>query len=215
MALFLRETTFCCFSKLRQSTHRLPQIPRLVVSVDMPYIFLITEIDTLPATYAYTVCTCRSVIENGPIVAPADVMDARAMSLLVHDSCLTDIGNHNISSPSAEAAYCKSLLPSYPIMPLWPRFPESTPAPPPRPPISRYVHIRPRPAQSTPGATTLPTPEAPTPRSAPTPRRTLTDEERRRICQYHEDHKEAKQTDIGGKFWARASANRSAYSFGT
>ena len=32
-----------------------------------------------------------------------------------------------------------------------------------------------------------------------TPRRTLTDEDRRRMCVYHEEHKTAKQTDIGGK----------------
>lgn len=32
-----------------------------------------------------------------------------------------------------------------------------------------------------------------------TPRRTLTDEDRRQMCLYHEEHKTAKQTDIGGK----------------
>lgn len=32
------------------------------------------------------------------------------------------------------------------------------------------------------------------------PRRTLTDEDRRQMCLYHEEHKTAKQTDIGGKF---------------
>jgi hypothetical protein len=35
---------------------------------------------------------------------------------------------------------------------------------------------------------------------APTPRRTLTDEDRRRMCLYHEENKSAKQTDIGGGF---------------
>jgi hypothetical protein len=34
--------------------------------------------------------------------------------------------------------------------------------------------------------------------SAPTPRKTLTDSDRRRMCQYHEDHPSTKQTDIGG-----------------
>ncbi|RLL96635.1 hypothetical protein CFD26_104367 [Aspergillus turcosus] len=33
--------------------------------------------------------------------------------------------------------------------------------------------------------------------SGSTPRRTLTDEDRRRMCLYHEEHKTAKQTDIG------------------
>lgn len=32
-----------------------------------------------------------------------------------------------------------------------------------------------------------------------TPRRTLTDEDRRQMCLYHEEHKTAKQTDIGGE----------------
>ena len=32
-----------------------------------------------------------------------------------------------------------------------------------------------------------------------TPRRTLTDEDRRQMCLYHEENKQAKQTDIGGK----------------
>lgn len=31
------------------------------------------------------------------------------------------------------------------------------------------------------------------------PRRTLTDEDRRQMCLYHEEHKTAKQTDIGGE----------------
>lgn len=34
--------------------------------------------------------------------------------------------------------------------------------------------------------------------SGSTPRRTLTDEDRRRMCLYHEENKSAKQTDIGG-----------------
>jgi hypothetical protein len=37
--------------------------------------------------------------------------------------------------------------------------------------------------------------------SAPTPRKTLTDSDRRRMCQYHEDHPSTKQTDIGGKIF--------------
>jgi len=37
-------------------------------------------------------------------------------------------------------------------------------------------------------------------RSAPTPRKTLTDSDRKRMCQYAEEHPNAKQTEIGGKF---------------
>jgi hypothetical protein len=31
-----------------------------------------------------------------------------------------------------------------------------------------------------------------------TPRRTLTDDDRRRMCEYHESHPGVKQTEIGG-----------------
>ena len=37
-------------------------------------------------------------------------------------------------------------------------------------------------------------------RSAPTPRKTLTDNDRKRICQYAEEHPNAKQTEIGAIF---------------
>ena len=35
-------------------------------------------------------------------------------------------------------------------------------------------------------------------RTSSTPRKTLTDADRRRMCQYHEDHPTVKQTEIGG-----------------
>lgn len=38
--------------------------------------------------------------------------------------------------------------------------------------------------------------------SAPTPRRTLTDADRRRMCQYHEEHPNVKQTEIGGNVFS-------------
>lgn len=36
-------------------------------------------------------------------------------------------------------------------------------------------------------------------RSSSTPRKTLTDQDRKRMCQYAEDHPTSKQTEIGGK----------------
>lgn len=60
-----------------------------------------------------------------------------------------------------------------------------------------------------PSATTVvPVAPAPIPISAPpttttrtsTPRKTLTDQDRRRMCQYHEDNPNIKQTEIGGEF---------------
>lgn len=44
--------------------------------------------------------------------------------------------------------------------------------------------------------------------SNPTPRRTLTDEDRRRMCLYHEENKTAKQTDIGGKAFSDPTEGR-------
>ncbi|KAL2014679.1 hypothetical protein VTN00DRAFT_2204 [Thermoascus crustaceus] len=41
--------------------------------------------------------------------------------------------------------------------------------------------------------------------SGPTPRRTLTDEDRRRMCLYHEENRSAKQTDIGALFGVERS----------
>lgn len=58
------------------------------------------------------------------------------------------------------------------------------------------------------GPPILPTLPMPTPILAPsshstastsTPRRTLTDDDRRRMCLYHEEHPMVKQTEIGGK----------------
>lgn len=51
---------------------------------------------------------------------------------------------------------------------------------------------------STPLSTPLSAPPTAPARSAPTPRKTLTDQDRRHMCQYHEANPNVKQTDIGG-----------------
>ena len=43
------------------------------------------------------------------------------------------------------------------------------------------------------------TPKLPAIHATPSPRKTLTDSDRRRMCQYHEDNPTVKQTEIGGK----------------
>lgn len=43
------------------------------------------------------------------------------------------------------------------------------------------------------------TPKIPAIHAAPSPRKTLTDSDRRRMCQYHEENPSVKQTEIGGK----------------
>ena len=42
-------------------------------------------------------------------------------------------------------------------------------------------------------------PKLPPIHAAPSPRKTLTDSDRRKMCQYHEDNPSVKQTEIGGK----------------
>ncbi len=87
------------------------------------------------------------------------------------------------------------------VMPQWPSqltnpsVDNGPPAafPPPRPlaPISTMQIKPPLPRSAS----------TPAPVSAPsTARRTLTDQDRRRMCQYHEDHPTVKQTEIGGEF---------------
>lgn len=73
--------------------------------------------------------------------------------------------------------------------------PASHPLPPPPPPP-------PQPAQP-PAHQPAPSPRKLAPAYSPThpvttPRRTLTDNDRRKMCQYHEDHPTKKQTEIGG-----------------
>ena len=106
-----------------------------------------------------------------------------------------------------EPLYNRPLQPSYStapllqplVMPQWPSQLTNpsvgcgtpTAFPPPRPlaPISTMAIKPPLPrSASTP---------APVPASS-TARRTLTDQDRRSMCQYHEDHPTVKQTEIGG-----------------
>ena len=49
-------------------------------------------------------------------------------------------------------------------------------------------------------ATPLKTSKLPAIQTTSQPRKTLTDDDRRKMCQYAEDHPTAKQTDIGAKF---------------
>ena len=69
-----------------------------------------------------------------------------------------------------------------------PSQPPPPPPPPPTVPVSSFASTH-----SLPPITTQPPPP-----SQPTARRTLTDQDRRRMCQYHEDNPSVKQTEIGG-----------------
>ncbi|CRG85781.1 hypothetical protein PISL3812_02796 [Talaromyces islandicus] len=130
-----------------------------------------------------------------------------------HSPPLPDFHGFSYGSPPIvpmEPAYSMSVPPPYSTLQLtmpshpWPSmlttqssFPEAALSPAPAPTLSIPQPVPIRPSQSTPTAPTPPS--ASSVPSAPTPRRTLTDEDRRRMCQYHEENKSAKQTDIGGK----------------
>jgi hypothetical protein len=83
------------------------------------------------------------------------------------------------------------IMPNHPTWPSMLTNPASYSAPP--------VTMR-----STPTLPTLPTlpakPQRVPSQTTSTPRRTLTDEDRRRMCQYHEDNPGMKQSDIGALF---------------
>lgn len=81
------------------------------------------------------------------------------------------------------------------IMPQWPSqiTNPSEGVPPAVIPLPRV--LAPVSAITTPHSAPPATPAPPPPSTA---RRTLTDQDRRRMCQYHEDHPTVKQTEIGG-----------------
>lgn len=80
------------------------------------------------------------------------------------------------------------------IMPQWPSMltSQSTYVPPVYPPASIPVGSVSTPISASSTST----------RPASTPRKTLTDSDRRRMCLYHEEHPTVKQTEIGGKLTA-------------
>jgi hypothetical protein len=79
------------------------------------------------------------------------------------------------------------IMPSHPTWPSMLTNPASYSAPP--------VAIPPASAPVVKGSNT----KLPAIHTAPTPRKTLTDNDRRRMCQYHEENPSVKQTEIGGK----------------
>jgi hypothetical protein len=84
------------------------------------------------------------------------------------------------------------------VMPQWPSMLGSSQAHP------NYQPVYPPPVQPIQPMTigSLQTPiSATSTRSASTPRKTLTDLDRKRMCQYAEEHPNSKQTEIGGAFF--------------
>ncbi|PVH96247.1 CenpB-DNA-bind-domain-containing protein, partial [Periconia macrospinosa] len=85
------------------------------------------------------------------------------------------------------------------IMPQWPSMltSQSTYVP----PIFPSAPVPITPASATPVSAT----STHSGRTSSTPRKTLTDQDRRRMCQYHEDHPTVKQTEIGAMFGVERS----------
>lgn len=86
------------------------------------------------------------------------------------------------------------------VMPQWPSMLSSQPAQ----ANPYYPTVLPQGPSSTTSSTPQMTPlSATSNRSGSTPRRTLTDEERRDMCHYHEQNPSAKQNEIGGEWEVR------------
>ncbi|KAI4089612.1 MAG: hypothetical protein LQ339_008518 [Xanthoria mediterranea] len=142
-----------------------------------------------------------------------------------HQSPLHDFNHFYMSSPSQlhlESIYSRPAVTSQtsnpPLYPLIvPQWPSQLTNPSLSPPSSQPLSSSSAPAQtprpilplSTP-VDTIPTPlsapAAPTPIPIPqSGRRTLTDQDRRRMCQYHEENPSVKQTEIGTLFGVERS----------
>ena len=100
---------------------------------------------------------------------------------------------------AVDASYGMSLPPPYASMPLpmpshsWPSMLTAQQSP----FHENGLPPTPLPQSVSPSAPAPPVRKAST--GGQTPRRTLTDEDRRQMCLYHQEHSGAKQTDIGGE----------------
>ena len=128
-----------------------------------------------------------------------------------HNSPLHEFNSFTFTSNThvpLEPYYNRPIQPSYStaqplqplVMPQWPSQltnPSLDTGPPPGFPPPRPL----APISTMPAKPPLPrSASTPAPISAPsTARRTLTDQDRRKMCQYHEDHPTVKQTEIGGE----------------
>ena len=79
------------------------------------------------------------------------------------------------------------IMPSHPTWPSMLTNPASYPTPPVAIPASAPPLVKGN------------TPKLPAIHATPSPRKTLTDSDRRRMCQYHEENPTVKQTEIGGE----------------
>lgn len=138
---------------------------------------------------------------DGQWTEMGDFHSGNTHSTPIHEFSTFNFGGSPATMP-VEPAYNMSLPPPYTshqqlqplIMPQWPSML-----------TSQHQSSYSAPALTT--APTLPTPistgpysAAPTPVTAhgPTPRKTLTDNDRRKMCKYAEDNPTMKQTEIGG-----------------
>lgn len=122
-----------------------------------------------------------------------------------HTSPLHEYGGFGFVSPTimpVEPTYNMSIPPPYTshqqlqplIMPQWPSMMTTQPG--------YSAPVVPTASASAPVSANPPSqPVSTTPTNAPTPRRTLTDSDRRRMCLYHEENPSVKQLEIGGTLY--------------
>ncbi|KAL9027231.1 MAG: hypothetical protein Q9196_004219 [Gyalolechia fulgens] len=139
-----------------------------------------------------------------------------------HQSPLHDFNGFYMSPPAhmgMDPIYARPAATSHPALypltvPQWPsQLTNPSIHPPPSQPLSSPPAPTPTPRPIAPLTTPLdptnPTQSAPpAPKPLPTPpsgRRTLTDQDRRRMCQYHEENPTVKQTEIGSLFGVERS----------
>ncbi|PQE13133.1 centromere binding b protein [Rutstroemia sp. NJR-2017a BBW] len=96
--------------------------------------------------------------------------------------------------PVTHATHQQQLLPL--IMPNHPTWPSM---------LTNPASFQAPPVAIPPPATGKPATKLPAIHATPTPRKTLTDSDRRRMCQYHEDNPTVKQTEIGAMFGVERS----------
>lgn len=104
-----------------------------------------------------------------------------------------DLGDSAIFGVSPQRPNHQSLHPL--VMPQWPSMLGSQTSQ-----VAPPYYSSPQAQGSTASPTPLMTPvSASSARSTSTPRKTLTDDQRRQMCEYHESNPKAKQNQIGGK----------------
>ena len=140
--------------------------------------------------------SCTNVIQQQPLLA-SSAMHAMETTIPTNTSLeekWVDMGVSNIRHPVLDD-HIRTTFFSSPILSAEPVYSMLTPQPCTSQQSTQWPRMESTQASYIPIA---PTPMQPKNLAQPTPRRHLTDEDRRQICLYHQDNPRAKQTEIGG-----------------